>query len=426
MALIALFLGLGVWVFAGLAAVSMSALLLLHDMPLSQLGVIVKGTMWHSANSWELSAIPIFVWMGELLIRTNISDRMFRGLEPWADLLPGRLLHTNVIGCTIFAAVSGSSAATTATIGKITIGTLLDRGYDSRLAIGSLAGAGSLGLMIPPSIVMIVYGVLADQSIAQLFAAGLFPGLLAALFYLGYVMLRAWANPALAPRPDRRFTSMDRLRSLVDLAPVLVLIPIVIGGIYTGLATPSEAAGLGAVATLAIVVVMRQMSWRVLTESLQEAVSTTSMIVTIIVSAAFLSSAMSYLHVPATVAQGVAALHLGPYGLIAVLTVFYLVLGMFLEGNSIMVVSLPITLPLVVAQGWDPVWFGVFLVITIELAQITPPIGFNLFVIQALTGQSIWKVAASAMPFFFLLLATGAFIVAFPQIALWLPGFLWN
>ena len=258
--LLVLYLGLGTWIFAGLMLVSMTGLILILDMPLSQLGAIMKGNMWRRASTWELASIPLFVWMGEMIFRTNISARMFRGLAPWVDRIPGRLLHTNILGCTLFAAVSGSSTATTATIGKITTVSLIERGYDERLAIGSIAGAGTLGLMIPPSIVMIVYGLLAEQSIARLFAAGLFPGLLVAALYSGYTFIRCVFEPERAPKEDRDYTWRDRLRGILDLAPILVLIPVVLGGIYTGLATPSEAAALGVAGTLIITTTLGQMS----------------------------------------------------------------------------------------------------------------------------------------------------------------------
>lgn len=417
---------MGVWVFAGLMLVSMTGLLLILGMPIQQLGAIVKGTMWKAASTWELAAIPIFIWMGELIFRTDISERLFRGLEPMVDLLPGRLLHTNVVGCTLFAAVSGSSTATTATVGRITTVALRERGYDERLAIGSLAGAGSLGLMIPPSIVMIVYGVLAEVSVARLFAAGLLPGLLAAGLYSAYIVVRCSVDPTLTPEVGPRFTLIRRLAGLRDLAPILLLIPIVLGGIYTGIATPSEAAALGLAATLLLTIAMRQLTWRVLVDSLHGTVRITTMVITILVAAAFLSSAMSFLHVPQEIATVIAALDLGPYGLIALLGGFYLVLGLFLEGLSILVMSLPITLPLVIGAGFDPIWFGVFLVITVELAQVTPPVGFNLFVLQGLTGHPIGFVARASLPFFLLLLSTAVIITMAPQIALWLPGVLYD
>jgi tripartite ATP-independent transporter DctM subunit len=424
--LIVFFLGAGIWVFSGLLLVGIAALVLVLGYPLDRVGNILKGIMWRSASSWELSAIPLFVLMGEIIFRTDLSERIFRGLSPWLNWLPGRLLHTNIAGCTIFAAVSGSSAATTATIGKITAGALLERGYDSDLAIGSLAGAGSLGLLIPPSIVMIIYGILAEVSIARLFAAGILPGLMVAALYSGYIMLRGLLNPRLAPQAAVRFTLADRLRGLLDLLPVGFLVVAVLGGIYSGIATPSEAAALGCGATALITLAMRQLRWSVLRDALMSTVVTSSMIVSIVVCAAFLSSAMGYIHLPQDLAAAIADLELGPFGLMLILALFYIVLGLFLDGFSITVMSLPITLPLVVQAGWDPLWFGVFLVIMVELAQITPPIGFNLFVLQGLTGWSIYRIARAALPFFLLLCLAAALLTLLPQIALWLPGQLWQ
>ena len=424
--LLLLYLGLGTWIFAGLILVSMTGLIFILDMPISQLGAIMKGNFWRSGSTWELAAIPLFVWMGELIFRTDISNRMFRGLSPWVDMVPGRLLHTNILGCTLFAAVSGSSTATTATIGKITTVKLMERGYDDRLAIGSIAGAGTLGLMIPPSIVMIVYGILAEESIARLFAAGLFPGLLVAALYSTYIFIRCSIEPERAPKDDRHFTMLDRLRGLWDLVPILVLIPIVLGGIYTGLATPSEAAALGVFASLVLIALMGQLNIKTIFGSLMGAVRITCMVVTIVVAASFMSSAMGYLHVPQGLGNAIALLDLGPYGLIALLFVFYIILGLFLEGISILVMSLPITLPLVLDAGFDPVWFGVFLVITVELAQITPPVGLNLYVLQGLTGQEIGRIAVSALPFFLLLCLAGLIITIFPQIVLWFPNYLYG
>ena len=424
--LLVLYLGLGVWIFAGLMLVSITGLVLILDFPLSQIGPIIKGNFWRTASSWELAAIPLFIWMSELIFRTDISERMFRGISPWVDAIPGRLLHTNIVGCTMFAAVSGSSAATTATIGKITTLTLLERGYDERLAIGSLAGAGTLGLMIPPSIVMIVYGLLAEESIARLFAAGLFPGLLVAAFYSIYIAIRGAMSPEKAPREERRFTWGDRFRGIWLLAPIVILIPIVLGGIYSGLATPSEAAALGVFGTLVITLSMRQLTWKIVFDSLMGTVRITSMLLTIVVAASFMSTSMGYLHVPQQLGNAIALLELGPYGLIVLLFCLYVVLGLFLEGISILVMSLPITLPLVLANGFDPIWFGIFLVITVELAQITPPVGINLYVLQGLTGRPIGQIAIAALPFFLMLCLAAVVITIWPQIALWFPDLLYS
>ena len=301
-ALLVLYLGLGTWIFVALMMVSVSALVLLLDMPIDRVGAIMMGTMWRTASTWELAAVPIFIVMGEIVFRSDISERLFRGLTPWVDAIPGRLLHCNVGGCTLFAAVSGSSTATTATIGKITGSALAQRGYDINLSIGSLAGAGSLGLMIPPSISMIIYGVLAEESIAHLFAAGVFPGLLIAGLYSAYIIVRCIMNPAKSPDDGITYGWGDRLRGLVDLLPILLLIGIVLGGIYTGLVTPSEAAVLGFVASLAVTALLEQLTWKIFIDSLLGATRITCMVITILVAASFMSSAMGYLHVPQEIA----------------------------------------------------------------------------------------------------------------------------
>ena len=424
--LVIFYLGLGVWVFAGLMLVSVSGLILMLDMPLHRIGTIMAPLIIRSSTSWELSAIPMFIWMGEIMLRTDISARLFRGLSPITHSLPGRLLHTNIFGSALFAAVSGSSAATTATVGKITTGELMKRQYSKSLAFGSLAGAGSLGLLIPPSIVMIVYGVLAEVSISRLFAAGVIPGLMIAGLYSGYVAIVSLLDPSVAPASEDKPTGRDLARGVIDLIPIGLLIFIVLGAIYSGLATPSEAAAVGVISTLALTLATRQLSRDVFFESLISAVQTSCMIASILMAAAFLSTAMAYLHVPQDVAAAISGLELTPVALIGILALFYIMLGMFLEGISITVMSLPITLPLVIAAGFDPIWFGVFLVIMVELAQITPPVGFNLFIIQALTKTPILRVALAAAPFFLLMCLGAAILTAFPEIALWLPDALFD
>jgi C4-dicarboxylate transporter, DctM subunit len=312
--LIMAFLGLGVWVFAGLMLVAGTALVLLLDMPLQRIGTIGVGIVNRYSSAWELAAIPMFIWMGEILFRTDLSNRLFRGLVPLVSRIPGRLLHTNVLGCTLFAAVSGSSTATAATVGKITTGELARRGYDQSLALGSLAGAGSLGLLIPPSIVMIVYGILAEVSISRLFAAGFLPGLMIASLYSGYIVIRALANPAVAPEPREHFGPLAYLRGLWDLAPILLLVVTVLGSIYSGLATPSEAAAVGVFAALVMTLAMRQLTVQLLIDTLLGAIRTSCMVCIILIAAAFLSTAMGYLHIPTNVAQGIAALELGRSG----------------------------------------------------------------------------------------------------------------
>lgn len=424
--LILFFLGLGVWVFAGLFLVSVSGLFLLLDMPAQRIGVIGTNIIFRYASAWELAAIPMFIWMGEIIFRTDISSRLFRGLSPLVDFVPGRLLHTNILGCTLFAAVSGSSAATTATVGKITTTELKRRGYDRDLAIGSLAGAGSLGLLIPPSIVMIIYGILAEVSISRLFAAGILPGLLVAAIYSTYIMLRALAQPEKAPREATQLTLLQRLTGALNLLPVLFLMLIVLGSIYSGLATPSEAAAVGVAAAVIVALGLRQLTWQIFRDSLMGAIRTSCMVCIILISAAFLSTAMGYLHVPSNIARTIGEMNLSPIALILALSLFYILLGLFLDGISIIVMSLPITLPLAMLAGFDPVWFGIYLVLMVELGQVTPPVGFNLFVIQGLTGETIGRVAWAALPFFLLMCLAVAVITAFPGIALWLPGVLFG
>ncbi|WP_417803799.1 TRAP transporter large permease [Thalassospira lucentensis] len=424
--LIFLFLGMGVWIFVGLLMVSGTALALVAGMDIGRIGTIAANIVYRYSTTWELAAIPMFIWMGEIIFRTDISDRIFRGLTPFVNWLPGRLLHTNVLGCTMFAAVSGSSAATAATVGKITTTELSKRGYDQSLSLGSLAGAGSFGLLIPPSIVMIVYGILAEVSISRLFAAGVLPGIMIAVLFSSYIAVRALIRPTVAPKSDMTFELRLFGRAIVDLLPIISLMVIVLGAIYSGVATPSEAAAVGVFGAVVITLFLRQFSIAMLIETLLGAVVSSAMICSILIAAAFLSTAMGYLHIPTEIATAIGSLHLSPVMLIVVLTLFYLVLGLFLDGVSIIVMSLPITLPLAMQAGIDPVWFGIFLIVTVELGQITPPVGFNLFILQSLTGQSVGRVAIYALPFFVLMLIAIALLVVFPDIALWLPSSLYD
>lgn len=419
--LIILFLGLGVWVFAGLILVSVFSLAILLDFPIDRIGLIAKSIIWRSSSAWELSAIPLFIWMGEIIFRTDISDRLFRGLSPLVQWMPGRLLHTNILGCTLFAAVSGSTSATTATVGKITTSALAERNYDNSLSIGSLAGAGSLGLLIPPSIVMIIYGVLAEVSIAKLFAAGVVPGLLVAFLYSVYIMIRCAINPSLAPKEKEKFSLKECLSGLKDLLPVVFLIFLVLGGIYTGVATPSEAAAVGVAATFILTIIMGNFSWQVVMEAAMGAVRTSCMVCSILIAAALLSTTIGYLHIPAQLVTVIESMALSPYSLLIILALFYVILGFFLDGISIIVMSLPITLPLILQAGFDPVWYGVFLVLMVELAQMTPPVGFNLFILQGLTGKPISTIVKAAFPFFLLMCVAVVLVSLFPSIALFLP-----
>lgn len=424
--LIVLFLGLGVWVFSGLMLVSIAGLALFIDMPLHRIGTIVAPIMIRSSTGWELSAIPMFIWMGEIILKTDISTRLFKGLSPLTYHLPGRLIHTNIVGSAIFAAICGSSAATTATVGKITIPELRSRGYSAPLVYGSLAGAGSLGLLIPPSIIMIVYGVIAQVSISRLFAAGIIPGLMLAGLFSSYVIVASLLFPKVAPADTTRPTFKDMLYGVANLLPIMTLIGMVLGAVYSGIATPSETAAIGVAVTLIYTVITGQMSRDVFVGSLFAAVHTSCMIATIMISAAFMSTAMGFMHVPQDISAAIATLNLNPFELILILTLFYIVLGMFLEGISMTVMSLPITLPLVLAAGFDPIWFGIYLILMIELAQITPPVGFNLFILQSLTRASISRILISSLPFFLLMCAAVVLVTVYPVIVLWLPDLLYN
>ncbi|GAA5064377.1 TRAP transporter large permease subunit [Roseibacterium beibuensis] len=417
------YLATGTVIFVSIICVSLISLAAFLDFDAHRLGATLTRIMIRSSSSWELSAIPLFVWMGEIVFRSSLISKMFRGLSPVVGRLPGGLLHTNVIGCALFAAVSGSSAATTATVGKITLGELRDRGYDERLSVGSLAGAGTLGLLIPPSIVMIIYGLLANVSIIQLFAAGLLPGFLIATIYSGYVAARCIVKPQLAPRDGVPEVSG---RAILDLWPIVVLIIVVLGSIYTGWATPSESAAIGVATALALTAIHGELSFKLIRESLIAAVPISCMICSILVAAAFLSTAMGFLHIPQDIARLIGGLNLSAAQLLLLLAVFYVLLGLLLDGISITVMTLPIILPLILAAGIDPIWFGVFLVIMVELGQMTPPVGFNLFILQGMSGVPILRVASAALPFFALMCLGVLLLTLFPDIALWLPSVLFQ
>jgi len=422
LALVVLFLGAGVWIFTGLMLVAAGSLWLALDFPINRIGSIATRVVGSNAGSWELAAIPMFIWMGDIIFRTDIAERLFKGLVPIVRYIPGGLLHTNVLGCTLFAAVSGSSTATTATVGKITIGELTKRGYDRDLASGSLAGAGSFGLLIPPSIAMIIYGVLAEVSIAKLFAAGVLPGLMMAGLYSGYIGLRSLINPTLAPREPGGGDFADSLAATVNLVPIGILMVIVLGSIYTGYATPSEAAAVGVTGAILITIATRQFSLHLIIDSLFSTVRVSAMICMLIAASAFLSAAIAYLHLPSAISAGITALEVSPYGLLVILAFFYIVLGMFLDGTSMTVMTVPIAVPLIVEAGFDPLWFGIFLVIMIEMSALTPPVGLNLYILQGLTGTSFSQTVMAALPFFLLLCLGTSLLAVFPEIALWLPN----
>lgn len=402
------------------------ALYFLFDFPIARIGALMKGVTWTSIASWEVASVPLFIWMGEILFRTDISARLFKGIAPFVDKIPGKLLHTNLLGCTLFAAVSGSSVATTATVGKITTTELFKRGYNRDLAAGSLAGAGSLGMMIPPSLLMIVYGLLAEVSIASLFMAGVLPGLMIAALFMGYVAMITTLRPGMVPSETDSFTRADRLRAFWDLAPIGSLIIMVLGGIYSGFVTPSEAAAAGVVGALLISAGTKQLTFKIFLDSMLGTITMSCMVMSLLFAAAFMSSTMAFMHIPQSLAAAISGIELSPYLLILMIGVFLIVLGILLEGLSIVVMTTPITLPLIVQAGFDPVWYGVFLVVASEMATISPPVGFNLFVIDSLSKLGIYRISRAAIPFFLLMCVAATLLTVFPQIALWLPSLVYR
>jgi C4-dicarboxylate transporter, DctM subunit len=419
--IVALFalLGSSVWIGLTLTGVAWIGMQLFSSRPA---GDAMAVTVWGAASSWTLTALPLFVWMGEILFRTKLSESMFRGLAPWVGRLPGRLLHTNVIGCTIFAAVSGSSAATCATIGKMTLPELGKRGYPEDMTVGSLAGAGTLGLLIPPSIIMIVYGVSADVSIARLFVAGIIPGIVLASLFSGYIAIWAALNRERIPAPDRNDTFAQKLYESRHLIPVMLLIAAVLGSIYSGVGTATEAAAVGVVGALVISAFQRSLTWATFSQSLLGATRLYCMIALILAGAAFLTLAMGYIGLPRHLAAFVTSQGLSPFMLMLALAVFYVILGCFLDGISMVVLTMGVILPTVQAAGVDLIWFGIFIVVVVEMAQITPPVGFNLFVLQGMTGREITWIARVTMPFFFLMCAMVILLWFLPGLALWLPS----
>ncbi len=419
--LMVIFLGGSLWIGISLFLVGLGSLFIFTEVPI---GRLLSNSVWNNTNGSAMMALPMFIWMGEILFRSRISQNLFNGLTPWMDRVPGRLLHVNIFACTFFAAVSGSSAATTATVGKITVPELKERGYQHRLSIGSLAGAGTLGFLIPPSMMMLVYGIIGDVSIGRLFIAGILPGVMIAGLFSGYIFLRCLFNPQLAPARADRYTWMQRLKGLKDIAPVAILIGGVLGSLYAGWATPTEAGVVGVVGAMLFAILTGSMNPAVFMASIKGAIKTSAMIMLIVMGAGYFSVAIGFLGVTRQLTMFVAEMGLSPYMLIIILTLVYLVLGCLLDGFSMIVMTTPIFLPLVTFVGFDPIWFGIYLILMIELAQITPPVGFNLFVISGLTNEDILTIARAALPFFLLLCAATALVTIFPGFVLFLPNLM--
>ena len=413
------FLGSGLWIALSLLGVGWVGLMVFSSIPVEK---SLATSIWQASASWALAALPLFIWMGEILFRAGLSGILFRGIAPWITWLPGRLMHVNVLGCGIFAAVCGSSAATVATIGRMSLPELQGRGYNRTLSVGSLAGSGTLGLLIPPSIIMIVYGVAADVSIVRLFLAGVLPGLMLIVLFMGYISLMAIFRSDSVPRESERLSLRDKLSRSGQLLPVVLLIVSVIGSIYLGIATATEAAAGGVIGALVLATWTRALNRTMFVDSLLSATRLSCMIFFILAGAAFLTTSLAYTGLPKALAGWIDGMALNPYVLIAALCVLYIVLGCFIEGISMIVLTATVVLPMVSQAGFDLIWFGIFVIVVVEMAQITPPLGFNLFVIQGLTGMSIFKVAAAAAPFFLLLITAAVLLTIFPEIATWLPS----
>ena len=412
------FLGSGIWVALSMIGVSAIGMMLFTSRPV---GDAMATTIWGTASSWTLTALPLFVWMGEILFRTKLSENLFKGLSPWMQKLPGGLIHVNVVGCALFAAISGSSAATVATVGKMSIPELRKRNYPEKILLGSLAGSGTLGLLIPPSIILIIYGVAVQESIAKLFIAGIIPGIMIALIFMSYVIIWSLINKKEMPKILEEYSFLEKIKRSKQLLPVILLISAVIGSIYTGVATATEAASLGVVGALILSYFQKSLTLETFKSSLLGATKTSCMIAFILAGSTFLSLAMGFTGLPRNLAIWIQGMELSPYVLILVLMIFYIILGMFLDGISAVVLTMAIIEPMIRQAGFDMIWFGIFLVIVVEMAQITPPVGFNLFVLQGMANKDMGYIARSAFPLFLLMVLAVTLVVIFPEIALWMP-----
>ena len=412
------FLGTGVWVGISMIGVSTIGMMMFTSRPV---GDAMATTMWSMGSSWSLTALPLFVWMGEILFRTKLSENLFKGLSPWLARLPGGLIHVYVLGCAIFAAISGSSAATVATVGKMSIPELRKRNYPESFLLGTLAGSGTLGLLIPPSIILIIYGVTVEESIAKLFIAGIIPGILLAFLFMIYVIGWSIKNKEIMPIISEDFSFLEKVKRSKQLLPVVLLIFAVIGSIYAGIATATEAASLGVLGALLLSYYQKSLTKESFNKSLLGATKTSCMIAFILAGSSFLTLAMAFTGLPNNLAVFIDTLQLSPYMLLLVLTLFYIILGMFLDGISAVVLTMAIIEPMIRQAGFDMIWFGIYLVVVVEMAQITPPVGFNLFVLQGMAEKDMGFIARSAFPLFLLMIFAVIIIIAFPQLALWLP-----
>ncbi|MBF6617652.1 TRAP transporter large permease [Pollutimonas thiosulfatoxidans] len=416
-------LALGLWVSIALFVTGLVGIVLFSNAPLLS---VLATNMWSTSAEWSLAALPLFIWMGEILFRSRMSKDLFSGLAPWMRSLPGGLGHVGVLASGLFAAVSGSSAATCATVAKVAVPELKARGYDEKLILGTVAGSATLGLLIPPSIILIVYGVAAELSIARLFIAGVLPGVMVIGLFMGYVAIWSAKNRDKVPPKDPPVSFVQKLKATRTLLPVALLIIGVVGSIYLGLASPTDSAAVGVVIALLLSWLFGDLNWKTFKEGLISATLSSSMIAFILAGSAFLTIAMGYANLPANIARWISDMGISTYGLLAVLTVFFIVMGCFLDGISIVVLTTAVLLPAVQAAGIDPIWFGIYLVLVVEMGQLTPPVGLNLFVLQGMTGRDIVFISKAAFPFFALLIVAVVLVVLFPKIVLVLPEMMYG
>ena len=414
-------LAAGVWIFAAMLVVSIVGLFVLNDYSFVRIGSMLTSVQWKTMTSFELAALPLFVWMGEILFRTRLSEQIFRGLAPWVNWLPGRLLHVVVLACGIFGSVSGSSTATCATISKIALPELKRRGYDEGITIGALCSGGTLGILIPPSIIMVLYAVAAEVSLVKLFIAGFLPGFLMMSLFSGYIVVWALMNPDKSPKGADQMTLRQKFSLLIELGPITALLVFVFGALFAGWITATECAAWGVLGAILIALHSRTLNWRSFRDSVQSTLRTSCMIAILIAAAGFMSTFMAIAGIPKAVAVAISAMQLSPFALIALLTVVYILLGIFLDGVSMILLTLPVVLPMVTGAGFDPLWFGIFLIIVIEMAELSPPVGFNLFVLQNMTGKDVFTIGWMSLPFFLMMVVTAAMITFWPGIVMVLP-----
>jgi tripartite ATP-independent transporter DctM subunit len=414
-------LAAGVWIFAAMLVVSIVGLYVLNDYSFVRIGSMLTSVQWKTMTSFELAALPLFVWMGEILFRTRLSEQIFRGLAPWVNWLPGRLLHVVVLACGVFGSVSGSSTATCATISKIALPELKRRGYDEGITIGALCSGGTLGILIPPSIIMVLYAVAAEVSLVKLFIAGFLPGFLMMSLFSGYIVVWALMNPDKSPKGADQMTLRQKFSLLIELGPITALLVFVFGALFAGWITATECAAWGVLGAILIALHSRTLNWRSFRDSVQSTLRTSCMIAILIAAAGFMSTFMAIAGIPKAVAVAISAMQLSPFALIALLTLVYILLGIFLDGVSMILLTLPVVLPMVTGAGFDPLWFGIFLIIVIEMAELSPPVGFNLFVLQNMTGKDVFTIGWMSLPFFLMMVVTAAMITFWPEIVMVLP-----